>query len=98
MNVYLILQYTAEIEYFLTYADNFAIGYFQKQGFSKHVSMQKDRYIGFIKDYDGGIVIVSWGILFKTHACRYANGMLCAPEHGLFEYPSSCIQTANVYI
>lgn len=31
------------IEYFLTYADNFAIGYFQKQGFSKHISMPKER-------------------------------------------------------
>ncbi len=33
----------SEIEYFLTYADNFAIGYFQKQGFSKHVAMPKER-------------------------------------------------------
>ena len=32
-----------KIEYFLTYADNFAIGYFQKQGFSKHVVMPKER-------------------------------------------------------
>ena len=33
------------IEYFLTYADNFAIGYFQKQGFSKQVAMPKERYV-----------------------------------------------------
>lgn len=33
------------IEYFLTYADNYAIGYFQKQGFSKTVAMPKDRYV-----------------------------------------------------
>ena len=46
-----------EIEYFLTYADNFAIGYFQKQGFSKHVAMPKDRWVGFIKDYDGGTLM-----------------------------------------
>lgn len=31
------------IEYFLTYADNFAIGYFQKQGFSKVISMPRER-------------------------------------------------------
>lgn len=48
---------TLEIEYFLTYADNFAIGYFQKQGFSKHVAMPKERWVGFIKDYDGGTLM-----------------------------------------
>jgi len=31
------------VEYFLTYADNYAIGYFQKQGFSKHIAMPKER-------------------------------------------------------
>jgi len=45
------------IEYFLTYADNFAIGYFQKQGFSKQVVMPKERWQGFIKDYDGGTLM-----------------------------------------
>jgi len=45
------------IEYFLTYADNYAIGYFQKQGFSKIVSMPKERWVGFIKDYDGGTLM-----------------------------------------
>lgn len=33
----------SELEYFLTYADNFAIGYFQKQGFSRHIAMPKER-------------------------------------------------------
>ena len=42
------------IEYFITYADNYAIGYFKKQGFSKTISMPKLRYQGLIKDYDGG--------------------------------------------
>ena len=45
------------IEYFLTYADNYAIGYFQKQGFSKQVVMPKDRWVGYIKDYDGGTLM-----------------------------------------
>jgi histone acetyltransferase len=45
------------IEYFLTYADNYAIGYFQKQGFSKIIAMPKDRWLGFIKDYDGGTLM-----------------------------------------
>lgn len=46
-----------KLEYFLTYADNFAIGYFQKQGFSKNCAMPKERWVGFIKDYDGGTLM-----------------------------------------
>jgi histone acetyltransferase len=46
-----------KMEYFLTYADNYAIGYFQKQGFSKICSMPKDRWVGYIKDYDGGTLM-----------------------------------------
>lgn len=42
------------IHYFLTYADNYAIGYFKKQGFTKIISQPRDRWVGFIKDYDGG--------------------------------------------
>ena len=45
------------IEFFITYADNYAIGYFKKQGFSKSVSMPKGRYQGLIKDYDGGTMM-----------------------------------------
>ncbi|KJP89567.1 hypothetical protein AK88_00778 [Plasmodium fragile] len=45
------------IEYFLTYADNFAIGYFRKQGFSQKISMPKERWFGYIKDYDGGTLM-----------------------------------------
>lgn len=45
------------IEYFLTYADNYAIGYFQKQGFTRRITMSRERYIGYIKDYDGGTLM-----------------------------------------
>jgi histone acetyltransferase len=45
------------IEYFITYADNYAIGYFKKQGFTKTISMPKGRYQGLIKDYDGGTMM-----------------------------------------
>jgi histone acetyltransferase len=48
---------TCGIQYFLTYADNYAIGYFKKQGFTKQISMPKDRWLGFIKDYDGGTLM-----------------------------------------
>jgi histone acetyltransferase len=42
---------TEEIKYFLTYADNTAIGYFVKQGFTKKKTMIRSRWEGFIKDY-----------------------------------------------
>ncbi|KAL7068724.1 putative histone acetyltransferase protein [Cryptosporidium serpentis] len=45
------------IEFFLTYADNFATGYFRKQGFRKDVTMPKSRWLGYIKDYDGGTLM-----------------------------------------
>mmetsp|Transcript_11983 Transcript_11983/g.21087 ORF Transcript_11983/g.21087 Transcript_11983/m.21087 type:complete len:558 (+) Transcript_11983:66-1739(+) len=45
------------IEYFITYADNYAIGYFKKQGFTKSIAMPKGRYQGLIKDYDGGTMM-----------------------------------------
>jgi len=48
---------TEGIEYFITYADNYAIGYFKKQGFTKTISMPKGRYNGLIKDYDGGTMM-----------------------------------------
>ena len=45
------------IQYFLTYADNHAIGYFRKQGFQKQVTMKRERWLGYIKDYDGGTLM-----------------------------------------
>jgi histone acetyltransferase len=46
-----------DVEYFLTYADNAAVGYFAKQGFTKFQTMSKDRWFGYIKDYDGGTLM-----------------------------------------
>ena len=45
------------IKWFLTYADNYAIGYFEKQGFTKELTISKDRWDGYIKDYDGGTLM-----------------------------------------
>ena len=44
-------------KYFLTYADNNAIGYFKKQGFHKDIKMPKEKYKEYIKDYDGGTLM-----------------------------------------
>ncbi|PVU93870.1 hypothetical protein BB559_003146 [Furculomyces boomerangus] len=42
---------------FLTYADNYAIGYFKKQGFTKEITFDKRLWMGYIKDYEGGTLM-----------------------------------------
>ncbi|KAH6596046.1 hypothetical protein BASA61_003589 [Batrachochytrium salamandrivorans] len=42
---------------FLTYADNYAVGYFKKQGFTTEISLEKRLWIGYIKDYEGGTIM-----------------------------------------
>lgn len=45
------------IYHFLTFADEFAIGYFKKQGFSKEIKLEKLIYQGYIKDYEGATLM-----------------------------------------
>ncbi|KAG9002515.1 histone acetyltransferase [Tulasnella sp. 427] len=45
------------IKHFLTYADNFAIGYFKKQGFTKEITLPRPVWVGYIKDYEGGTLM-----------------------------------------
>ncbi|KAL1116883.1 hypothetical protein AAG570_005352, partial [Ranatra chinensis] len=46
-----------DIYHFLTFADEFAIGYFKKQGFNKEMKLDSAVYQGFIKDYDGATLM-----------------------------------------
>lgn len=48
---------TMNIKHFLTYADNYAIGYFKKQGFTKEITLEKSIWMGYIKDYEGGTLM-----------------------------------------
>lgn len=48
---------TMSIKHFLTYADNYAIGYFKKQGFTKEITLDKSTWMGYIKDYEGGTLM-----------------------------------------
>ncbi|XP_055642867.1 histone acetyltransferase KAT2A [Toxorhynchites rutilus septentrionalis] len=45
------------IKHFLTYADEFAIGYFKKQGFSKDIKVARHVYAGYIKEYEGATLM-----------------------------------------
>jgi histone acetyltransferase len=48
---------TSDVMHFLTYADNYAIGYFKKQGFTKDITLEKSIWMGYIKDYEGGTIM-----------------------------------------
>jgi len=48
---------TSDVMHFLTYADNYAIGYFKKQGFTKEITLDKPVWMGYIKDYEGGTIM-----------------------------------------
>ena len=43
--------------HFLTYADNYAVGYFKKQGFTKEITLPRSVWAGYIKDYEGGTIM-----------------------------------------
>lgn len=46
-----------DVEHFLTYADNYAIGYFKKQGFTTDITLDRSVWVGYIKDYEGGTIM-----------------------------------------
>ncbi|CRG85934.1 hypothetical protein PISL3812_02937 [Talaromyces islandicus] len=48
---------TSPIMHFLTYADNYATGYFQKQGFTEDITLDSSIWMGWIKDYEGGTLM-----------------------------------------
>ncbi|RZB39129.1 histone acetyltransferase KAT2A [Asbolus verrucosus] len=45
------------ILHFLTFADENAIGYFERQGFSKDIKLNRSIYQGYIKDYEGATLM-----------------------------------------
>eukprot|EP00826_Nyctotherus_ovalis_P062608 TRINITY_DN9089_c0_g1_i3.p1 TRINITY_DN9089_c0_g1~~TRINITY_DN9089_c0_g1_i3.p1 ORF type:complete len:379 (-),score=116.73 TRINITY_DN9089_c0_g1_i3:191-1327(-) len=47
----------SKVKYIVTYADNNAIGYFKKQGFSTIPRMPKHLWYGYIKEYDSGTLM-----------------------------------------
>ncbi|TIB74797.1 hypothetical protein E3Q23_00006 [Wallemia mellicola] len=51
------IKSTSSSRHFLTYADNYAVGYFKKQGFTKEISLPREIWTGYIKDYEGGTLM-----------------------------------------
>lgn len=75
---------SSDVMHFLTYADNYAIGYFKKQGFTKEITLERRRWMGYIKDYEGGTImqcsmlpkiryLESGRLLLKQKACVHAK-------------------------
>ena len=57
MNVLKSYAQSKNIDYLITYADNHAIEYFKKQGFSTKLRIPEEQYKGYIKHYDGGTIM-----------------------------------------
>ncbi|KAF4462664.1 histone acetyltransferase [Fusarium albosuccineum] len=51
------IRASSNIMHLLTYADNLAIGYFKKQGFTKEITLDGSIWKGCIKDYHGGTLM-----------------------------------------
>jgi histone acetyltransferase len=66
---YETLKYPMKMDYFLTFADNHATTFFRKQGFTDKLTIPRDRFSGYIKEYDGGQLMES----FISYDIDYSN-------------------------
>jgi len=84
--------------HFLTYADNYAIGYFKKQGFTKEITLPKHLWMGYIKDYEGGTImqcsmlpkiryLESGRMLLKQKECVYAKIRAVSKSYNVYQPP-----------
>eukprot|EP00741_Cyanophora_paradoxa_P022350 tig00021462_g21578.t1 len=85
----------AGITHALTYADNDAIGYFEKQGFTKTITLEKDKWFGYIKDYDGGTLMEC--VIYKCIDYLDIAGMVRKQRAALFEKLRRMNRAPTVY-
>lgn len=89
---------TSDVMHFLTYADNYAIGYFKKQGFTKEITLPKSVWMGYIKDYEGGTIMqcsmlprvryLEMGrMLLKQKECVHAKIRAFSKSHVIHQPP-----------
>ena len=71
------------LKFFLTCADNDAIAYFKKQGFSQKITLPQEKWHGYIKDYDG--VTLMECVLHENVDCLNIPMMLKAQKMALVE-------------
>ncbi|KAG2216320.1 hypothetical protein INT45_006517 [Circinella minor] len=63
------IKKNTNMKHFLTYADNYAIGYFRKQGFTTEITLDRRKWVGYIKDYEGG-TIMQCTMVPKVEYCK----------------------------
>jgi histone acetyltransferase len=84
---------SSDIMHFLTYADNYAIGYFRKQGFTKEITLDRRTWMGYIKDYEGG-TIMQCSMLPRI---RYLEaGRMLAKQKALIEAKIEQVSNSHV--
>lgn len=97
---------TSDVMHFLTYADNYAIGYFKKQGFTKEITLDKPKWMGYIKDYEGGTImqcsmlpriryLESGRLLLKQKAAVHAKIRAVSKSYEVHEPPKAWRKLAN---
>ena len=90
---------SSRVMHFLTYADNYAIGYFKKQGFTKEITLEKSKWMGYIKDYEGGTImqcsmvpkiryLESGRMLLKQKECANAKIMAVSKSYEVHAPPA----------
>jgi len=90
---------SSQVMHFLTYADNYAIGYFNKQGFTKEITLEKSKWMGYIKDYEGGTImqcsmvpkiryLESGRMLLKQKECANAKIMAVSKSYEVHAPPA----------
>ncbi|CAG8436105.1 758_t:CDS:2 [Ambispora gerdemannii] len=51
------IRATSDIQHFMTYADDLAVGFFKKNGFTTEIDLDPAVWVGYIKDYTGGTLM-----------------------------------------
>jgi histone acetyltransferase len=82
-------------KYFLTYADNYAIGYFKKQGFTTDITLDRAIWMGYIKDYEGG-TIMQCTMIEKVKYLDYVS-IIAAQRWAVFKKISDHTNSKKVY-
>ncbi|KAL3900755.1 MAG: hypothetical protein SGCHY_001128 [Lobulomycetales sp.] len=89
------VRHAHDVRHFLTYADNYAIGYFKKQGFTTEISLDKSVWMGYIKDYEGGTIMQCSMIPKVTYLDSYE--IIMAQRKAVFDRIYKLTNTNKVY-
>ncbi|CAN0155816.1 unnamed protein product, partial [Phaeothamnion confervicola] len=83
------------LRFFITYADEFAIGYFKKLGFTKTPSIPKEKRDPFIKQYEGALYMECY--LHPTIDFTKAREVFLTQRSFLLDRIKGCSQMERVY-